>query len=81
MRNRTSDPTIIDAGGVVAWRARRLERAGFELALLELAGAAADEAVPGMRAHLDACPACNEEHVSLRALVELSRSPAPPAAR
>jgi anti-sigma factor RsiW len=48
---------------------------------LELAGATADEAVPGMRAHLDACPACNEEHVSLRALVELNRSPAPPAAR
>jgi anti-sigma factor RsiW len=36
---------------------------------LELAGAAADEAVPGMRAHLTGCPACNEEHLSLRALV------------
>lgn len=39
MRNRTSDPTIIDAGGVVAWRTRRLERAGFEPALASSLGA------------------------------------------
>ena len=37
---------------------------------LELAGADADTAVPGMRAHLAGCPACSEEHVSLRTLVE-----------
>jgi hypothetical protein len=37
---------------------------------IELAGANADEAIPGMRAHLDGCPACREEHRSLRALVE-----------
>jgi hypothetical protein len=36
---------------------------------LELAGADADAAVPGMRAHLDGCPACREEHESLKALV------------
>jgi hypothetical protein len=36
---------------------------------LELAGADADKAVPGLRAHLDGCPACREEHESLRALV------------
>jgi hypothetical protein len=36
---------------------------------LELAGAEADAAVPGMRAHLDGCPACNEDHESLLALV------------
>jgi len=36
---------------------------------LELAGSAADEAVPGMRAHLEGCPACHEDHESLRALV------------
>ena len=36
---------------------------------LELAGADADTAVPGMRPHLDGCPACREEHESLRALV------------
>jgi hypothetical protein len=24
--------------------------------------------VPGLRAHLDGCPACREEHESLRAL-------------
>jgi hypothetical protein len=36
---------------------------------LELAGADADAAIPGLRAHLDGCPACREEHDSLRALV------------
>ena len=36
---------------------------------LELNGADADAAVPGLRAHLDGCPACREEHESLRALV------------
>jgi hypothetical protein len=32
---------------------------------LELAGAGADEAIPGMRAHLQGCPACREDHESL----------------
>lgn len=36
---------------------------------VELAGEDADAAVPGLRAHLDGCPACREEHESLRALV------------
>ena len=36
---------------------------------LELAGKDADTAVPGLRAHLDGCPACREEHESLYALV------------
>jgi hypothetical protein len=36
---------------------------------LELAGADADADVPGLRAHLDGCPACREEHDSLLALV------------
>jgi hypothetical protein len=36
---------------------------------LELAGGNTDEAFPGFRAHLDGCPACREEHDSLRALV------------
>ena len=36
---------------------------------LELAGADADAQVPGMRAHLEGCPACGEDHESLRALV------------
>ena len=35
----------------------------------ELAGADADAKLPGFRAHLDGCPACREEHESLRALV------------
>jgi hypothetical protein len=36
---------------------------------LELGGADADAAVPGMLAHLEGCPACREEHESLRELV------------
>jgi hypothetical protein len=35
---------------------------------LELAGADADAAIPGLRAHLAGCPACREEHESLLAL-------------
>ena len=37
---------------------------------LELAGENADAAVPGMRAHLEGCPACHEDHLSLRTFVE-----------
>ena len=37
---------------------------------LELAGANADEAIPGMRAHLEGCPACHDDHDSLRALLK-----------
>jgi hypothetical protein len=40
---------------------------------LELSSADADGAVPGMRAHLEGCPACGEEHESLRALVTEER--------
>jgi hypothetical protein len=36
---------------------------------LELTGAAADDAVPGMRAHLQGCPACHDDHQSLRDFV------------
>ena len=36
---------------------------------LELAGEDADRAIPGLRAHLEGCPACREEHDSLYALV------------
>jgi anti-sigma factor RsiW len=36
---------------------------------LEIDGHDADARVPGMRAHLAGCPACREEHESLRALV------------
>ena len=36
---------------------------------LELAGADAQAAVPGMAAHLRGCPACAEEHDSLMALL------------
>ena len=37
---------------------------------LTLAGSEADVAVPGMRAHLDGCPACGDDYESLRALLE-----------
>ena len=36
---------------------------------VELAGRDADSEVPGLRAHLDGCPACREEYESLKALV------------
>jgi hypothetical protein len=36
---------------------------------LQLAGANADDAVPGMRAHLEGCPACHSDHESLRDFV------------
>lgn len=38
----------------------------------ELAGDAADQTVPGMRAHLVGCPACAEEY---RSLLDLARTP------
>jgi hypothetical protein len=40
---------------------------------LELAGADADLQIPGLRAHLDGCPACREEHDSLYAFVSGER--------
>ena len=44
---------------------------------LELAGADPHAEVPGMRAHLEGCPACAEDH---RSLLELAASdrPSPP---
>jgi hypothetical protein len=42
---------------------------------LELAGADADAGVPGLAAHLVGCPACREDHESLRALVQDSSPP------
>ncbi len=36
---------------------------------LELAGTDADTTIPGMRAHLEGCSACGEDHESLRALI------------
>lgn len=36
---------------------------------MELAGADADAAIPGMRAHLEGCSACGEDHQSLRAML------------
>jgi hypothetical protein len=41
---------------------------------LELAGEDAEARVPGMAAHLEGCPACDEEHQSLRELVLRDRS-------
>jgi hypothetical protein len=36
---------------------------------LEVAGDDPDPQLPGMRAHLDGCPACREDHESLRDFV------------
>ena len=36
---------------------------------LELAGLDAESRIPGLAAHLNGCPACHEEHDSLRALL------------
>ena len=41
---------------------------------VELAGGDADAAVPGLRAHLDGCPACREDHESLHAYVSGQRA-------
>lgn len=40
---------------------------------LTVAGERADERVPGMRAHLQGCPACAEDFRSLRDLVTRER--------
>ena len=42
---------------------------------LELSGVDADAAIPGMSAHLEGCGACDEDHQSLRALVETESGP------
>jgi hypothetical protein len=36
---------------------------------LELQGEEADARIPGMRAHLEGCPACREDYESLRGFV------------
>jgi predicted anti-sigma-YlaC factor YlaD len=36
-----------------------------EFVELELAGLDADARIPGLRAHLEGCPACREEHDAL----------------
>jgi hypothetical protein len=43
---------------------------------VELAGADGESAVPGMRAHLEGCPACREDYDSLLALVRNERDDA-----
>jgi hypothetical protein len=43
---------------------------------LEVQGLDADKRIPGLRNHLDGCPACREEHDSLLALV-IERPPTP----
>ena len=42
---------------------------------LELAGQDADALLPGMRAHLHGCPACHEDHESLRELAAGGAAP------
>ena len=40
---------------------------------IEVQGLDADARIPGMRPHLDGCPACREEHESLRELAARER--------
>ena len=48
---------------------------------LEAGGADAEAAIPGMRAHLEGCSACDDDHRSLLALVESGPpGPEPPPA-
>jgi hypothetical protein len=42
---------------------------------LKLAGGDADARIPGMRAHLEGCPACAEDYASLRDLVAGGEKP------
>jgi hypothetical protein len=42
---------------------------------LKLAGHDADATVPGMRPHLEGCPACREDHDSLATLVASESEP------
>lgn len=46
-----------------------------EYAELEHANRAADEVIRGMRAHLEGCSACSEEHDSLLALLQSDSQP------
>jgi anti-sigma factor RsiW len=41
---------------------------------LELADAEPDRVIPGMKAHLEGCPACHEDHESLKALAADERA-------
>jgi hypothetical protein len=43
---------------------------------LQLAEVHADQEIPGMRAHLEGCPACEEDYESLLAFVAQQRSAA-----
>ena len=74
-----SDPRAAQSADLVA---RLLGPAGEELTCeecfeqldryveLELSGRGADVAVPGMRSHLEGCPACREDRDSLAALLD-----------
>ena len=48
-----------------------------EFVELEAAGEDSDAVIPGLRAHLDGCPACREEHDALYELVTGAPHPEP----
>ena len=50
-------------------RSDMLASAGFRHAFPARDASDADAAVPGMRAHFEGCPACNEDRESLRELL------------
>ena len=71
MEDRTSDPTVNRLLGPAHEELlcdECLEKID-EYVELELSGTDADARIPGMRPHLEGCPACREEYDSLRELV------------
>ncbi len=72
-KNRAKDPQSLLRGLLGPAGAELSCEQCFELldeyVELELAGAAADDAIEGMRAHLEGCAACHEEHESLLMLL------------
>jgi hypothetical protein len=67
-RRRTSLERLLGPTGFQVDCERCFEEIG-EYVELELVGIEAGTLMPGLRTHLDGCPACNEDHESLRALL------------
>jgi len=80
MDNDTTDPTVARLLGPVGPEILCDECFAKLDEYVELVhrGEPADARVPGMRAHLDGCPACHEEYESLRELVRVSSEEQPP---
>jgi len=72
--NESSAVAAVAGAEAALGDARRQHDRSAALAAKSLvAQADADAALPGLRAHLEGCPACHEEHESLLALVSSER--------